>query len=300
MKKISRYLFYMVCVAAAIFFVARNQSISQFVKKSTPQFHQGLIVQPEKIVPGDPVFITIDATSTPVSLTWDTKELKLFKYGGIQRAFVPIDFNDKVLHHVVTAKLQNGETLTKTIKITPRPKIEKPLGIPEKLGGNTPAAAVSLVDNLAKENKILNSIPTSPTILWTKPFAYPITHPIVTDDYGYDRATVDQTIVHKGTDFHALIGTPVMAMNRGIVKIARTFVVYGNAVVIDHGLGLQTLYMHMSKLNVKEGDIVEQGSILGWSGDTGYVEAPHLHISVKIDAISIDPMTFLRFFVPAQ
>ncbi len=166
-----------------------------------------------------------------------------------------------------------------------------------KICGNTPQAAQNLVKNLAAENAIINNIKSENINLWTKAFRYPLENIFITDDYGYDRATGDETIVHKGTDFRATVGTEVRAMNRGIVRIAREFTVYGNTVVIDHGLGVQTLYMHLSKLEVEEGDVVNAGTLLGESGDTGYADAPHLHISVKISAVSIDPMTFLRFFV---
>ncbi len=197
----------------------------------------------------------------------------------------------------MTVKWENNETITKNIKITPRPKIEVPLGIPEKLGGNTPAAAQTLVNNLAKENLVLNTVKTATTTLWSKAFQNPLATIFITDNYGYNRQTVAQTIPHKGTDFRAAVGTEVKAMNRGVVRIARWFTVYGNTVVIDHGLGVQTLYMHMSRLDVKEGDIVELGNPIGVSGDTGYAEAAHLHISIKINGVSIDPMTFLGFFI---
>lgn len=256
-----------------------------------------LIIKPEIILPGDPVFITIDSWSKPKSILWDTKPLSLFLYDRKTRALKPIDFEEKKLEHVVTVTFEDGKTIIKNIKITPRPKIEKPLGIPEKLGGNTVAAASSLIKNLAAENVILNTIKTATTTLWTKAFNYPLTNVFITDDYGYSRATVGQTITHKGTDFRAQVGTEVKAMNSGIVRIARLFTVYGNTAVIDHGLGVQTLYMHMSKLNVKEGDLVEAGDLIGWSGDTGYADAAHLHISIKINAVSIDPMTFLGFFI---
>lgn len=256
-----------------------------------------IIIEPETIIPGDPVFITVDSTSTPTAILLDGKSISTFTYEGKLRALVPIDFSTKVLEHTVVAKLQNNSTLTRNVKITPREKIEKPLGIPEKLGGNTPQAASNLVTNLAADNFVLNTVKTATTTLWTKPFQYPVTNVFITDTYGYDRKTVGQTIPHKGTDFRAQIGTEVLAMNRGVVRIARLFTAYGNTVVIDHGLGVQTLYMHMSKLNVKEGGVVEQGTLLGLSGDTGYVEAAHLHISVKINAVSIDPLTFMKFFV---
>ncbi|MDB5258949.1 MAG: peptidase [Candidatus Taylorbacteria bacterium] len=255
-------------------------------------------IQPQAIMPGDPVYVTVNATGTPSAILWDAKSVPIFHYAGKTRALLPVSFNEKVLAHTVTVQFVGGGAMTKDVRITPREKIEKPLGIPEKLGGNTQAAATTLVNNLARENAVLNAVHTEPEPLWNKTFRYPLTDVFVTDPYGYGRQTVNQSIAHKGTDFRAVIGTDVHAMNRGIVRIARPFTVYGNTVVIDHGLGVQTLYMHMSELRVREGDVVELGTLLGKSGDTGYVEAAHLHISVKIRGVSIDPMTFMGFFTP--
>lgn len=283
-----------IVIAIAVFVATRNNHGQKLVP---PTYVAPLVeVKPDVILPGDPVFITINASSSPVSILWDKENLPIFTYEGKSRVLTAIDFSSKVTQHVVSVKLKSGQTLIQNVLITPREKIEKPLGIPEKLGGNTPAAATNLVNTLAAENKILNSVKSSPSPLWTKPFQYPLANVFITDTYGYDRDTVNQTIVHKGTDFRAAIGTEVHAMNKGIVRIARKFTAYGNAVVIDHGLGVQTLYMHMSRLDVKEGDTVEPGDLLGLSGDTGYVEAPHLHISVKINTISIDPAVFLSLF----
>jgi murein DD-endopeptidase MepM/ murein hydrolase activator NlpD len=152
------------------------------------------------------------------------------------------------------------------------------------------------VSNLEKENIVLNNVKSDTNQLWKNPFHFPLSSIFVTDNYGYNRATVGEKILHKGTDFRAQEGTEVRAMNKGIVKIARIFTVYGNTVVIDHGKGILTFYMHLSKLLVKEGDMVEEGMVIGKSGMTGYAEAPHLHISVRINGISIDPMTFMGFF----
>ena len=118
----------------------------------------------------------------------------------------------------------------------------------------------------------------------------------MTDPYGYIRDTVGSSIIHKGTDFHAPMGTNVMAMNDGVVKVVYDSVVNGNTIVIDHGLGIQTIYLHLSQMNVKVGDSVKAGQAIGLSGDTGYVTQPHLHLSVKINGISIDPVVFMSLF----
>ncbi len=265
-------------------------------KDKKPEIQSTISLSPKVILPGDPILITINSTFSIKEILFDTKKLSIFEYAGKTHAFVGIDFNEKVLEHTIKAVLSNGEVITKKVTLTLREKIERPLGIPDKLGGNTPEAEKALLANLAKENVILNTVKTSTTTLWSTAFANSLVSIKITDDYGYDRKTVNSTIVHKGTDFRAPEGTEVMAMNDGVVRIAKTFIVYGNAIIVDHGQGVQTLYMHLSKMNVKAGDTVKKGQIIGLSGKTGYAESPHLHISVKINGISIDPMTFLSFF----
>ncbi len=122
----------------------------------------------------------------------------------------------------------------------------------------------------------------------------PVKNPIITDTYGYSRQTGAYSIAHKGTDFRAVEGTPVYAMNDGIVRLKKEFRDYGNTLVVDHGGGLQTLYLHLSKFVVNEGEWVSKGKLIAYSGSTGYTEGAHLHISVKIGTYSIDPMKFLE------
>lgn len=253
-------------------------------------------VYPQVIYPGDPIFITINASSTPDKISFDNKIVPSFYYNNAQNAVIPTDFYEKKNNHKVIVDLSNGMRFEKDIVLADREKVVKPLGIPEKLGGNTPQAGKALVNNLASENYVLNNIKSTNKIIWKQPFAKPLQNLFITDNYGYDRKTAGYTIVHKGTDFRAEIGTPVYAMNDGIIKIAKSFSVYGNVIAIDHGQGLVTLYMHLSRINVKQGESVKLGDTIGESGDTGYVSAPHLHISIKINGISIDPATFMKFF----
>ena len=255
-----------------------------------------IVMQPKVILPGDPILITINATSTPKSIYFDDKKVSVFEFDGKMRALIGIDFNEKATLHTIKATFSNGSVTGQLVRVTPRKVIERPLGIPDKLGGNTAKAESDLLANLAKENNILNNVPTATTTLWSKTFVDPLASLFVTDDYGYDRKTVNSTIVHKGTDFRAPVGTEVKAMNDGVVKVAREFVVYGNTVIIDHGLGLQTMYMHLSKIGVKVGDKVAAGQVIAQSGMTGYADQPHLHVSVRIRGVSIDPVVFMALF----
>ena len=253
-------------------------------------------VLPKVIVQGDPIMIIITSTSTPKNIFFDGKNIPIFIYDGKPRGLFPININQKVGLHKIQVSFVNGKIITESINLTARPKIEEPLGIPESLGGNTVASQKNLVNTLAKENFILDNLKTGTKSFWTKPFVSPLGSLTVTDSYGFNRKTGEYTIPHKGIDFRAAIGTKVYAMNRGVVRVASTYIAYGNIIVIDHGLGLNTLYLHLSKIYVKEGELVQPGELIGLSGDTGYAEGAHLHLSIKINGISIDPATFMKFF----
>ena len=253
-------------------------------------------ISPESIIQGDPVMVTIAATSSPTKILFDNKNIPVFIYNGKARGLIAIDIYEKTGAHKVQVMFLNGTKITENITVFEREKIEEPLGIPESLGGNTIAAGKGLISNLTKENAIINNLRTGVKVYWTKSFRAPLNSFIITDTYGYNRKTGEYTIPHKGTDFHADVGTKVYAMNRGVVRISKTFTVYGKTIVLDHGLGLQTLYMHLSKIYVNEGELVQAGQLIGLSGNTGYAEGAHLHLSVKINGVSIDPEVFFGFF----
>jgi murein DD-endopeptidase MepM/ murein hydrolase activator NlpD len=103
---------------------------------------------------------------------------------------------------------------------------------------------------------------------------------------------------HEGLDFAVPTGTPVSALNRGTVILARSLYFEGGFVVIDHGQGLMTLYLHLSKINVKEGEEVKTGQIIGESGGTGRATGPHLHLAVRWQGVYLNPATLLSLKLP--
>jgi murein DD-endopeptidase MepM/ murein hydrolase activator NlpD len=87
-------------------------------------------------------------------------------------------------------------------------------------------------------------------------------------------------------------------MNGGTVMLARELFFEGNCVAIDHGQGLLSLYLHLSELQVKEGERVTRGQIIGLSGATGRVTGPHLHVAVRWQGIYVNPATMLTLVLP--
>ena len=254
---------------------------------------------PDKVIQGEPAKVTVEGISGAAAvrkISFDGKPVGVFLYQGKPTALIGIDLNKKHGEYKVIVTLADESLLEKIITVGERKKIEAPLGIPKKLGGNTSASQTKLVSSLARENATLTALRTFPRALWTEKFRFPIENPTVTDPYGYLRQTGSYLIPHKGTDFKATEGTPVVAINRGITRLARAFLVYGKTIVVDHGLGLFTFYMHLSKIKVNEGELVKPGQLIGFSGKTGYAENPHLHISVRVQNLSIDPMKFMELF----
>lgn len=142
----------------------------------------------------------------------------------------------------------------------------------------------------------------------TGSLAWPIAHPVLTQGfgltsfarngaYGYDKSGHPNP--HRGIDFQASVGTPLLAAAPGTVRDAIDMdktpgcYSYGKWVLIDHDNGLSTLYAHLSVFNVNTGDYVRQGDIIGYAGATGYATGPHLHFSVfDRDAVEVSPFSW--------
>jgi len=127
--------------------------------------------------------------------------------------------------------------------------------------------------------------------LWTNPFLHPRDSRI-TSGFGRGRefnGTV--TSRHMGTDFAGATGEPVHAANRGVVRIVGRFYLGGNVIYVDHGAGLTSAYLHLSRQLVAEGDTVERGEVIGKVGATGRVTGPHLHFIVRYGRVTVDPLS---------
>jgi murein DD-endopeptidase MepM/ murein hydrolase activator NlpD len=129
-------------------------------------------------------------------------------------------------------------------------------------------------------------------ILWKGPFVRP---PTKTESYFADRRSyvyngkeVDRE-VHLGFDLASTMHMPIRAANAGKVIWAERLGIYGNCIVVDHGYGLQTIYGHLSRIDVKPGDNVSLNQQMGLSGETGMAGGDHLHFSMQVDGVQVNP-----------
>lgn len=126
---------------------------------------------------------------------------------------------------------------------------------------------------------------------WKEPFAAPVPG-CLTSRFGVTRLRNGKPTgdYHGGVDLRAREGQPIRATAAGTVHIARMFTVRGGTVGIDHGQGLTSMYLHMSKIEAKEGAQIQPGDVIGYAGSTGRSNAPHLHWAIYVNGIPVSPL----------
>jgi peptidase M23-like protein len=139
---------------------------------------------------------------------------------------------------------------------------------------------------------------TNPEREWSGRFLPPVVAP-VSDAFG-TRRTFNGKVqsMHQGLDYGVPTGTPVSAANAGIVLLAGPLYFEGNCVVLDHGQGLLTLYLHLSEIKVKQGERIAAGQEIGRSGGTGRATGPHLHFAVRWQGVYLNPATLPSLKLP--
>lgn len=130
-------------------------------------------------------------------------------------------------------------------------------------------------------------------VLWKSAFVAPRSSRI-TSGFGNGRTFNGEVLSrHMGTDYAGAVGAPVRATNRGVVRLTGRFFLGGNVVYVDHGGGVSTAYLHLSRILVAEGDTVEQGARIGLVGATGRVTGPHLHFIARVGGTTVNPLSLI-------
>jgi murein DD-endopeptidase MepM/ murein hydrolase activator NlpD len=190
-----------------------------------------------------------------------------------------INLDDRFLARVVPAILQNSTELNVD---DPSNLLASYLAINRELRRMNNETIANLAES------------SSPEILWRGPFKQLINTAVEAGfadqrTYVYNGADVDHQ-VHLGFDLASTSAASVRAANRGRVVLAGWLGIYGNCVIVDHGMGLQSLYAHLSSISVSEGDLVESEAELGRSGATGLAGGDHLHFTMLLNGNAITPI----------
>ena len=130
---------------------------------------------------------------------------------------------------------------------------------------------------------------------WTEPLIAPVSG-CLTSPFGVKRLHNGKVTgdYHAGLDQRSPNGGPIRAATGGVVKLVRPWKLHGNTVAIDHGQGVETIYLHMSKFAASEGAIVKQGDVIGYVGSTGRSTGPHLHWSMYVNGVPVNPSLWIH------
>jgi murein DD-endopeptidase MepM/ murein hydrolase activator NlpD len=153
-----------------------------------------------------------------------------------------------------------------------------------------------MLPRIAEETQRLRALfaAVTPQRLWRGRFQPPIEGLPPAGNFGRRRVLNDQPRApHTGEDFPAPAGTPVRAAQRGRVVLAEELYFAGNTVILDHGLGLYTLYAHLQSITAEPGAVVEAGAVIGTVGATGRVTGPHLHWAARLHDARVNPQHLL-------
>jgi hypothetical protein len=262
-----------------------------------------LTLTPAVVVAGSPELIRIEApSSATIEGQWLGHTLDFFRArdGHAWFALAGVDVETapgpSTLRIVVHAS-DGDRDLTRSVDIQPAHYRTGSLTVAPKFVEPGPDALQQIQADAQLKAKVFSSSSAEP--LWAGNFRAPIAAP-PTDSFGTRRVFNGKLAsVHKGMDFRAGTGTPVRAGNDGVIVLARPLYYEGNCVVIDHGLGLYTISMHLSRIDVREGDRVVTGQRVGLSGATGRVTGPHLHWAVRWQDAYLDPAKVLRLDLAA-
>jgi murein DD-endopeptidase MepM/ murein hydrolase activator NlpD len=238
-----------------------------------------------------------------IKATWDGREIPFWqqpkndeKSPDIWRALLGVDLTLKPETYALTVNAKNDSAEEIPCSATIDVKEGKFATESLKVAPNFVQPDPEQLARAEAERERLRAIfaTVTPERLWGGRFRYPLAGITTGGNFGKRRILNGQPgSPHSGVDFPAPAGTPVYAAQRGRVVLAEPLYFSGNTVILDHGLGLYTLYAHFESITVQPGDVVDTGGLLGKVGATGRVTGPHLHWGATVNRARTDPLQLI-------
>lgn len=294
-------------VLACLFFANGPTALSQTgsdqaTRRASRQWTVGF--QPALLVNGAPIVFEVVSPErlTALSASWlnhevffayDTAHSKWYGIAGVsletRPGSYPLDLKG------ITAR---EKTISFSRKLTVKPAKYPSIAVTVAKRFTEPSK--EQMERIQQDKSVKQDVfrHTDPDREWSGSFRRPVDVP-VSDVFG-TRRTFNGKVqsMHQGLDFAAPAGTHVSAVNSGTVLWAGPLYFEGNCVVLDHGQGLLTLYLHLSEVKVKQGERVKGGQEIGLSGGTGRATGPHLHLAVRWQGVYLNPATLLSLRMP--
>jgi murein DD-endopeptidase MepM/ murein hydrolase activator NlpD len=260
----------------------------------------GLLFEPAVAVQGETVAVHVStARDVTLSGSFDGRPVRFFGSGGTYWALIGVHAlaaPGPYPLELTAADAGGNVRITQMLQVTAGSYATDYITLPPEKGGLLDP------DLLELEREKLAAVfgGYRSEKLWDGPFGFPVENPRITSPFGSRRSYNGgpATGYHAGTDFGGSEGVPVFAPAAGVVALAEPLTVRGNAVVVDHGLGVFSGYWHLSEIAVEVGQPVVPGSLLGAMGTTGLSTGAHLHWELRIGGIPVDPMQWTEQAFP--
>ena len=231
-------------------------------------------------------------------VSWKNKPVAVIQSGSQALAIVGIPLASEPGEQTLYLSDQTGRSSKVTFVVRAHQYAEQRLTITNKRKVNPAPVDMKRINRENKRLKVVKSYRADRLLADT--FDWPLAGPI-SSPFGLRRFFNDQPRrPHGGIDIAAPEGAPIIAPADGVVIETDDYFFNGNCVFIEHGLGLQTFYAHMSRIDVQEGDRITQGQVIGAVGATGRVTGPHLHWSVGLNGTWVNPLLVLKSDSPPE
>lgn len=275
-----------------------NNSKTKTKTKKPKTIIPSVYLSPTEIFPGDYFVIFLDQiySDDKINFTTNFNTNKIifypFKFGKI--ALVGVNYRTEPGQYICRISvLRNIKQLLikeQVLTISPKNFTTQYLKVtPNQKAKRNPKLWQKDAREIARAKSVSSATP-----LWKGNFIIPVEGRISTE-FGVIRYINNQESGrHGGIDIAAPEKTPIKATNRGIVTLAMNLNVTGNTIIIDHGLNLYSSYAHLDTLYVKPGQLVKKGDIIGKLGSTGFSTGPHLHWTMTVGNVFINPWIFLE------
>ncbi len=257
---------------------------------------------PARVARGDAFLVTVrtDTAADSLAFRWrgKTHTAPVMLLDGVRKAWmllpVPVDAKEQTLPLSVgiAGDKNTARTAHVTVALYDRKRPVQKLTVDKKYVNPPANEQARIAEDRRKVRAVISRY--TPERYWTLPLLRPVPGD-VSSLFGMKRVFNGQPrSVHRGLDLRGAAGTPIHAVADGVIALVDNLYFSGNAVYIDHGLGVFTAYLHMSATDVQPGQVVRRGDVIGKVGATGRVTGPHLHLSMLVQGVSVDPLPLLQ------
>lgn len=267
--------------------------------------HDAILITPALLSNGAPCLFTVSLHDEASQVTGKWQGHPVAFFSGVDDrtwfalAGVDVEVTPGNYPLTIDVDLKDGthQALHQDVPVEEAPYEKVPLSVPDKFVEPDAASLKKITaDKIVKDKAFANSA-SKPQ--WTGNFLPPLRRAPQSDSFGNQRIFNGKLAsVHRGLDYRAKPGTPVAAINSGRVVLARPLYFEGGCVIVDHGLGLMSVYMHLSKVEVAVGNKVRRGQIIALSGATGRATGPHLHLGIRWQGSYLDAAKLFQLEMP--